>query len=203
MAGEQTLKLKVLTADCQAETNDALMELLQDAKILSAEDIEAALCSSEFLSPTSVIAHCFPVVINIMGSLRTLAGKLAYGVVTHEQAVVAANQLFLTGCCLADSLALVGARKAYTVVDFLKEVGIDLSTDDEELGHISTSRTIIDRLIALGCIDERTIRVATRLRYLVCQRKLTCAQAWEMFAFYDLNKGEGEQIIDASVALAA
>jgi hypothetical protein len=202
IAVEQTLKFNIPAADCQTEANASLLNLLRDAKILSSDIIEGSM-PLEIMLHTEVFASRFPFLQAIMDSLRSLSTKIAYGAITHEQGVVAANQLFLTGSCLADSLAMVGARSSYTVVDFLREGGVDLTTYDEGIDRISESRLIIDRLIALDCVDEQTIRVATRLRYLVCQRKLTCENAWKMFAYYVLNKFEGERIIDQTTCLAA
>lgn len=205
LLAEQTLKFYLTPLHYENETSEALTELLHDANILTRENIVEALnCNGQLtFSLATLLPNFFPFLAGIMDSLRSLASKLAFGLVSQQQAMVAANQLFLTGCSLADALTMVDAANAYTTIDFLKEVGIDVSNYDEDLAHNSTSRAIINRLTALGYLDEETIRVATRLRYLICQRKLSCKQAWDMFAYYTANQGEAEEIIDQTLAQAA
>lgn len=206
IAAEQTLKISISDADSDLdldrETTESLISILSDSKLLSADNRET-IRSSNMFSFDKIISIHFPILIPFIASLRSLASKVTYGFLTHEQGVVAANQLVLSGCTLSDCLALVGAHATYTLVDFLREVGLDQAIHDQVLERITDSRTIIDRLTLLNCIEEQTIRVASRLRYLISQGKITYQQALQIFAYYEQNKLEGETIIEQSIAVAA
>ena len=81
---------------------------------------------------------------------------------------------------------MVGVPSAYTVVDFLKEVGV--ARDPGKTVSSVDSAEIINWLLQTGLLDQATLRAATQLRYLICQRKLTTTAAQDLFEQFERSK---------------
>ena len=194
ISSEITLRFEPIVDELfLSEEETSLRAILFAAGILTKEElalaVETAISNSTKL--TVILPSLFNSLSGLSDSLNSLAAKIVNRTLSFPEGVIAAHHLFLTRGRLADALLLVGKLDAYSVVDFLIDVGCIRNIPSELL--TANVKFITKSLLKRSVINESTLRVATRLRYLVSLGTSTLASAIRNFRLYQSERVEPEE----------
>ncbi len=187
--GEVTLRLcispKAKTSDnvdnavahlSQARTESELLlaQLLVESGIISLSDINTAIKVARINERTlmEIVRIFFLITPQMSQSLKQLVSCIQAGTRTFVQSVSAARQAYLTDGMLTEMTGSVTrkySQHSNSLVYFLKEMGLISEQVVARLafGQPVDATVVTNWLVATGAIDVRTLRLATRLRYLL------------------------------------
>jgi hypothetical protein len=177
---------------------DRLSDSDQNCQLFLGEILVRAGIISRFDSwNATAIAPCD----EVQKSFYQIAEKVIEKVLTFDQATVAVSHIHLTGAPLSEAMALVSNVltaanvSEMTVVDFLQQTGLVKDSDIEslQLQGLREPKLLHSALLSAGIIDCKTLRNATRLRYLLKKGELSFEQAKEALHFCCRESIDAEQ----------
>lgn len=169
---------------------------------------------AEILVKAGIISYCDSLNAHHIGRSKEAKESFAYIVdmfnkrlLSIEQTIVAINHIHLTDAPLTEALLLVrttpGCRVvSESVIDFLKQTGLVSDKDIERLnlGKFVDSKLLLGALVSASVFDTKTLRNATRLRYLLNRGKLNFEQAKEAIHFCVNHNLDVEQHLGISIS---
>ena len=120
--------------------------------------------------------------------LQAVLRKVEDGTVTFDCAIEATYHIYWDGQSVESALNLVWAptwKVGSSVIDFLLVAGIIDQSDIDLMVHAEPvpPSSLAQLLVSAGILDECTLQIATRVRFLLNQGKITMEQALSIVQF--------------------